>query len=307
LTALRSLIRQQVRGLVRLPQYGPVALNDPQQEIEVTLETSSGSHDVTRNNVVAALRPFTIGVMTDANGVDANESARLRLHQRAGNRLLGSIDLRRSREIPLAEHRLQLFEPVACQNHSATPLGMRLFAARARRRAVESTRRNPHNFQMSEADLRANWALYICPRPVVLVTVEHNGSSNIFPMDLIGPTNSPWFTMALRLTSPAVRLMQESGRMALASIPYSIRETVYRLGKHHSLSTVDWSSVPLRMVPSSLFGLPVPDAAIRVREVRVKEFHQVGSHMLFITSIERETEMANDEPQMFHSFRRYSA
>jgi flavin reductase (DIM6/NTAB) family NADH-FMN oxidoreductase RutF len=143
---------------------------------------------------------------------------------------------------------------------------------------------------------------YICPRPVVLVSVEHEGLGNMFPMDLIGPTDSPWYTMALRSTSPAVKLMQESRRMALASIPASYKDVAYELGKHHKLKRIDWSTLPFTTIRSPLFGLPVVEAALRIREVRVREFHEVGSHVLFVTSIDRETIREQSEPQLFHSF-----
>jgi flavin reductase (DIM6/NTAB) family NADH-FMN oxidoreductase RutF len=126
-------------------------------------------------------------------------------------------------------------------------------------------------------------------------------------MDLIGPTDSPWFTMALRSTSPAVRLMQQSKRMALASVPFDLRDVAYALGKHHALASINWADIPLRMTPSPVFGLPVPEAALRIREVRVREFHVVGSHVLFITSIERETYPGNEGLQLFHSFRPWSS
>ena len=80
-------------------------------------------------------------------------------------------------------------------------------------------------------DLRASHVFYICPRPVVLVSVEHEGAGNLFPMDLIGPTDSPWFSMALRSTSPAVRLMQRSRRMALAEHPVRISGNCLRAGQ----------------------------------------------------------------------------
>jgi flavin reductase (DIM6/NTAB) family NADH-FMN oxidoreductase RutF len=163
---------------------------------------------------------------------------------------------------------------------------------------------------MTQEDIRYSHVFYICPRPVVLVTVEHEGAGNIFPMDLIGPTDSPWYSMALRSTSPAVRLMQQSGRMALASIPLYCRAAAYELGKHHKKTSIDWKELPFLTVPSPCFGLRVPDTALRVREVQVQEFHQVGSHVLFITSIQRETfpkQIPNGEDarQLFHQYSSY--
>ena len=305
---LQAMIKQRLRKLVRLPRYGPLGLSDPQQDVEVWLRGAGEPVDVTRNNVVVALRPFTIGVMFDRHhSVESGNPLRLCMHEaRGAKRLLGSIGLRPAGTISLPEHRFCLFEPSGYENYCAPALSLALYYLRARRRAARSTRRNPHNFQMSHADLRSNFVFYICPRPVVLVTVEHEGSSNIFPMDLIGPTDSPWYTMALRSTSPAVRLMQQSRRMALASVPFAVRDVAYALGKHHALSSIDWADIPLPTAPSPLFGLPVPDAALKIREVRVREFHEVGSHVLFVTSIERETNPGNEGPQLFHSFSPWS-
>ena len=48
------------------------------------------------------------------------------------------------------------------------------------------------------------------------------------------------------------------------------------------------------------------DLRARIREVRVADFHEVGSHILFITSIEQETLAPFDSGvQLFHSFNSY--
>ena len=284
--------KQRLRKLANLPRYGPVGLCDPQQQVQVWLRGLDEPIEVTHNNVVAALRPFTIGVMLK-NPYPGNLNGRpLRLCMHEGRepgRLVGAIHLRMVRTIPLPEHCLCLFESDGCDNFCVGALKLHLYYLYERWRAEVRQRRNPFNFLMTPADVRCSHVFYICPRPVVLVTVEHEDAGNMFPMDLIGPTDSPWFTMALRSTSPAVRLMQQSRRMALASVPLSYKTAAYEMGKHHKKTSIDWGQIPFRTIPSPLYGLRVPEAALRVREVRVEEFCEVGSHCLFITSIQRGT------------------
>lgn len=85
--------------------------------------------------------------------------------------------------------------------------------------------------------------------------------------------------------------MRESRRMALASIPFSYRAIAYKLAKHHRLPNIDWEGLPFQTnrSPLYLYRLRAPCAALPVREVRVHEFHEVGSHTLFLTSVEHES------------------
>ena len=310
--SLRTSIDRVIRKLANYPYYGPVGLHDPQQEVEVWLHGAGEPLQVTRNNVVAALRPFTLGVMIRRGDPRTLEGQplQLRMHERGSNRLLGRIHLKLVKSLPLAEHRFCLLETGESENYSAPGSRISLYHFNIKAQTERRQRKNPHNFQMTQPGLEASFVFYICPRPVVLVSVEHQGADNIFPMDLIGPTESPWFSMALRTTSPAVRLMQQSRRMALSSIPFTLRDTVYELGKHHKLAKIEWERLPFRTVTSPLFGLKIPEAALRVREVRVEEFHEVGSHCLFITTVERET-LPDHLPdgieglQLFHTFTCY--
>ena len=295
-------IKRGIRGLVNFPVYGPVALDDPQNRIEVWFEGAGEPRNVTRNNVVAALRPFTIGVMFDDGAPPPGES-RLVMRDTKTRRMLGTIGLRSSGSIGLPGRRFCFFETPTCENYCVTAARLRLYYLRERWRYERRQRRNPFNFRMSEADLHASYVFYICPRPVVLVSVEYQGASNMFPMDLIGPTDSPWFSMALRSTSPAVRLMQQSRRMALAGLPFDYKAAAYELGKHHRMESIDFSALPFATRPSQTFGLPVMTDALRVREVEVSEFHEVGSHMVFVTSIVSDTgRRPNAGPQLFHAF-----
>lgn len=306
-------MKQGLRKLVNFPRYGPVGLHDPQQQVQAWLHGPGETMEVTYNNVVAALRPFTIGVMFDRTYPVPLDGRPLRLciHERhKSKRLLGTIHLRLVRSIPLAGHRFCLFETSGCDNFCVGAVKLRLYYRLEQWRTELRQRRNPYNFRMTPCDLRCSFVFYICPRPVVLVTVEHEGAGNMFPMDLIGPTDSPWFSMALRSTSPAVQLMKQSRRMALASVPLSYKAAAYEMGKHHKETSIDWAELPFRTVPSPWLGLPVLEAALRVREVRVEEYHEVGSHILFITSIERETfpehsREGADSLQLFHSYSAY--
>jgi flavin reductase (DIM6/NTAB) family NADH-FMN oxidoreductase RutF len=309
LTPLVTRAKRLLLKLANYPRYGPVGLDDPQEMVDVWLHGAGEPRNVTRNNVIAALRPFTIAVMLDRNDPQpcADQPFRLCMYDRQTPRLmLGVIHLRLARTIDLPDHRFRLFEVDGCENLCVPDVSLRLYYLEERRRAEQRRRKNPYNFQMTPADLRASHVFYICPRPVVLVSVEHEGSGNLFPMDLIGPTDSPWFSMTLRSTSPAVRLMQQSRRMALASIPFAYQGIAYELGKHHKLANIDWAGLPFATERSLLFDLRVPDAALRVREVSVREFHEVGSHVLFITSVESESiSRGARSPQLFHIFGSY--
>ncbi len=313
MTGFAKSLKRQLRQLANLPRYDAVGLRDPQHEVEVWLHSNGKTLDVTRNNVVAALRPFTIGIMLQGEYSENLDAGPVRLCIRQGHepkRLLGTLHLRLVRRIPLSQHRFCLFEMDGCGNFCVGAVKIGLYNLREKWLAERRQRKNPYNFRMAPLDLQCNHVFYMCPRPVVLVTVEHEGAGNMFPMDLIGPTDSEWYSMALRKTSPAIRLMQESRRMTLASVPLQQKAIAYEMGKHHRKANIDWATLPFRTVPSTLYGLPTLEGALCVREVRVQEFHEVGSHILFITTIERETFPENalrdgGSPQLFHAFSSY--
>ena len=142
---------------------------------------------------------------------------------------------------------------------------------------------------MSASDLRCLNAYYIVARPVYLVSVAFDGRSNVFPMDLVGSLSSGDFLLALRATSPAIALIESSGRLAMSGAPADSLAAIYALGAHHRKATIDLNDLPFEVHPSDLFGLPVLQRPGLVRELQVRDVHRIGSHVLFVTRVERET------------------
>lgn len=135
---LPATLRRGLRSLVNTPRYGPVGLTDPQQLVDVFLEGLGAPWNVTRNNTVAALRPFTIGVMFDADSAPAPGGRLLHLcfRERGGSkRILGAFDVRMSSSVALPEHRFCLFQTSGGENQSVSTLGLRLYEWRERGRA----------------------------------------------------------------------------------------------------------------------------------------------------------------------------
>lgn len=291
-------LQRWIRGL---PQWAPVALPQPQQAVQVRMTGAGGGFDITCGVVVAALNPLTLAMAE-------NEQTRAAFEDRSGpqlqfidlesGRTVGSLQLDHLRNWNTAGITLGLFEVRSGTQHCLRwPYRgwNRWLQNRAMRKNTD-----PQNFSMPPDAVQQLMIFYICPRPVVLVSVDDGSHSNVFPMDLIGPVSADRFTLALRSTSQSVETMKTARRVVLADIPGSARSVAYKLGAHHKNVKVDWAKLPFSIQRSPNFALPYPDIALRVREVEILDFDTIGTHTFFVTRIASELEIA-EAPRFFHT------
>jgi flavin reductase (DIM6/NTAB) family NADH-FMN oxidoreductase RutF len=270
------------RRLRPLPQWASVGVQQPQQMVQVRLRIANITADVTWLCTVAALCPFTLALALDehlAGLAGTHDRAVLELFDRDAMQIVGALDLRLAPQQIGTRDGFALFEVLGdrqrCLSWPLRPW-TRWLQTRAMRAGAK-----PGNFYMSPAAIHQTMVFYMCPRPVVAVSVENADHRNMFPMDLIGPLGADKFMLALRSTSPSIDAMVASGRVALADFRAQDVQLAYMLGAHHKRSMADWTELPFATRHSHLFGLPVPAQALRVRELEIVGSDVVGSHRLF--------------------------
>jgi flavin reductase (DIM6/NTAB) family NADH-FMN oxidoreductase RutF len=286
----RTALRQFVFG-PPIPHFCTVGLKDPQSEVRVWLRGLGTPLDVTDRNVIVAARPFTVGVGLEADSDEATikrASLSLSFSDHFGHpRLLGEIQLSYAETIRIGNRLLCLFRGSRstnrCLPRSVVWRRYWDFARQQRRVAKGPT---PPETQMIIGELFALSTFYICPRPVVLVSVVDGNASNLFPMDLIGPVGGQHFTLALHGTSTAVSLMERSRKVALSGVPVEQISTAYTLGQNHKKADFRWNQVSFALTTSPAFGLPIPEFALSVKEMEIEEVRAMGSHKLFICRTE---------------------
>ena len=290
-----------MRRIRPLPQWPPVALREPQEVVQVRLATVRGEFDVTRAAVVAALRPLTLAVGLDAqlmSEIEARSQPELHFVDLESRRKVGMLQLQHVRNWNTSGAAIGLFEvrrgTQRCVRWPYRPWNRWL----QNRRMRQNT--DPNNFFMPPEAVQQQMIFYICPRPVVLVSVDDGSHSNLFPMDLIGPVSSNRFTLALRSTSPSIPTMKSARRVALSDVPAREYATAYKLGIHHKNVMVEWDHLPFEIQRSRYFSLPCPAIALRVREIEILDFDTIGSHTFFVTQIASEHRVG-DDAQFFHT------
>jgi hypothetical protein len=289
------------RRIQPLPQWPPIALREPQEAVQIRLATIRGEFDVTRAVVVAALRPLTLAVGLDAQLMSATEvrsQVKLRFVDLESLRTVGMLDLQHVRNWKTSGVAIGLFE-VRGGTHRCLRWPYRSWNRWLQNRRMGNNA-DPNNFFMPPDTVQQQMIFYICPRPVVLVSVDDESHSNLFPMDLIGPISSDRFTLALRSTSPSVPTMKSVRRLALSDVPAREYTTAYKLGAHHKSALVEWDGLPFEIRRSSNFSLRYPSIALRVREVEILDYDIVGSHTFFVSRIASEVSAGNDA-QFFHT------
>ncbi|HKT30571.1 flavin reductase, partial [Dyella sp.] len=167
------------------------------------------------------------------------------------------------------------------------------------RSMLKNSRSNHLN--MEPAAAQQLMIAYLYPRPVILVSVQTPTHRNIFPMDLIGALErSGLFSLALRSTNVSQPVMRDVRRVALSTIPATMKATVYQLAQHHKTPLQDWSELAFPVRPSREFAIPVVAQAPRVRELTIVHSQEVGIHTFFLGRVSSDESLASVD-QLHHT------
>jgi flavin reductase (DIM6/NTAB) family NADH-FMN oxidoreductase RutF len=293
-------LKRVILGNTDLPQQCTVAMSDPQSEVEVWLHGLGSPLNVTDSHSIACAAPPIVAIRLDhvaATQLKPGATLLLKFQERGGaGVLLGQLGLHSSSVIETGGGDIHLFEVRSSQNYCLPKLriwGHSLFHAWLRARSKRIT-----DVTMTARAAKAMTVLFICPRPVVLVSLTLGDTGNIFPMNLMGSFGNGYFGFSLNSRRLASSLVERAGRLALSGIPFEEAHVARQLGKNHRQQAVDWSELPLRVTPSPALGIPVPSFASRVREMEIEAIRKLGSHTLFVARIIRD-ERRSESLQFF--------
>jgi flavin reductase (DIM6/NTAB) family NADH-FMN oxidoreductase RutF len=283
-----SRLRRLLLGGDALAAWVCVGHAAPEEQVEVLLHAPGRAPvDITDRHATVALRPLTVAVggLPEAEAPTASERLTLAVRERQSGALLGEVRLR-----PLAWPQagdppifgIRLFTAAGCSNRCLPAPRLQLQYLAERLRLWRD--HDPHNQQkMTPADLFAKWVLFCLPRPVVVVSYSTPAGSNLFPMDLVGPAGPDRFLLGLHQPSPATAPILAARRLAVSTVPLAFRPLVFGLGRNHRHAAVDLGAVPFALDRSATLSVPVPRAAITVREVELLGTAPLASHLLLIT------------------------
>jgi flavin reductase (DIM6/NTAB) family NADH-FMN oxidoreductase RutF len=289
------------QALVRIlrppPQWVPIALHDPQDEITVNLHHGGPIIDVTRNCEIAGLVPLTVAVGIELGA--SSEPPVLSFEDRSDGRMLGELRLKQVAREADTPKDVTFFEVEGGEHSCLGWAATRLDDWVRREQLRQST--NPHNFAMTANAIKWMAIFYLCPRAVYLVSARHGERGNIFPMDLVGRMRADGqVSLSLRNSNPSVATIRESRRVVLSSIAAARKEDAYRLGSRHKIETLDPREMPFALAASPTFGMSHPANAVRVRELEIMEIKTMGSHTFFVGQAITDRRLS-DETQLFHT------
>lgn len=285
------MLKDAIRGFLRPPPlWLPISLSAPQSLVRVALSAGTETIDVSNNHLVASLDPLTVAIENSLLNSIGNRIGKHKLlfEDKASGAQIAALALQPVGQLEFSEASVAVYE-IKKSTHRCMSPPRRLWA-RYRHSLPSRGSPNPHNFSVHPSAIQQLQVLYICPRPVVLVSVDDGVNSNIFPMDLIGSISSDLFALALRNTSPSVATLRRARSAALAELKSCDVEIAYQLGRHHRMPTIDTSLLPFESRNSGRFGLPIPENALTIKEIEIAGWKEIGSHTFFLAQIvHRET------------------
>lgn len=300
----RNAIKKIALGGDPIPQRVFLGQQSPQAEVSVWLHGMGAPLNVTGRHTMACAGPFTICLAFLGNqGPGEKEADRLILKfcERDGKqRVLGEIGLKFVERIAMNGREFMLFRVRSAANYCIPKL--RLWAHYLLyERAHKLT--NNTEIKPSFLEKRAMEVLFICPRPISLVSVITDIQGNMFPMNIMGDIDSEYFAFALRDVKTPAHLVEGARRLALSSVPFEQGSFAYQLAVNHNKQSINWYELPFETKKSKDFQIPFPAFAYRVREMEVEKIHRGGSHTFFIARVvSDETYSQGTELFVVHGF-----
>lgn len=298
------MLKHWIRPLIRpLPQWSPVALASPQCAVSACMRWEGGEADVTTDHTVASLKPLVI-----ASSLDAGQEAIIDYRDRHTGELIGSLRLGRMVSLAIDRTPITLYH-VTAGIHHCLRWPHRDWNRWLQNRAMLRQPSSQHAL-MTPTAVQQLMVAYLCPRPVVLVSVSTPEHRNMFPMDLIGPlAHGGLYSLALRNTNVSADIIRRTGHVALSCIPATMKPAAYKLSEHHRLPLIDWEDLPFPVRPSQERGIPIVAEALCAQELTILHSQDIGSHIFFIGRMASDERLAegcqlHHTPGFYQAYRR---
>jgi flavin reductase (DIM6/NTAB) family NADH-FMN oxidoreductase RutF len=304
----RGLLRKMMLGEADLPLTYSLGLHLPQNEVAVWLHGMGEPRDVTQRHSVACTNPFLLCIGFDGEEPPPQKTRgrlSLRFCERNGERrLLGEIGLCLSDMFPPIGSELYLFEAKSCTNFCLSRA--RSYTHDLYQAYIRWRNRKTANVRMATMGSRCNAVVFICPRPVVLVSLRDGERGNVFPMNLMGPVGEDRFAFALNATRRTAAVVERLGEVAFSSVPFDKLSLAREMGRNHHRELIEWEQLPFQMRRSETLGIPVPEFAQHVRELKIETVRRPGSHTFFVARMVGETN-CGDGPEFCMTLGLYEA
>jgi hypothetical protein len=147
---------------------------------------------------------------------------------------------------------------------------------------------------------------YSIPRKISVITVSDDTLVNMFPTDLHGIIGRSYYAGSLRIGGNANAQVESLRRVVIADVDASSYMEVYSMGRNHMMDLQNEGRFMLHEKRSRVFNFPLPERALRYREmIHVGSFDH-GIHRVHFYQIVHSDELENSGPTLAHIHQYYA-
>lgn len=141
---------------------------------------------------------------------------------------------------------------------------------------------------------------YSIPRKISVITVSDDTLVNMFPTDLHGAIGNSYYTGSLRIGGNANAQVESLRRVVISDVDASSYLEVYSMGKNHMTDLQNEGRFRLHRQRSRIFNFPLPEWALRYREMIHLGSADLGIHRIHFYQVISSEVLENAGPTLAH-------
>ncbi|MBX7109421.1 MAG: flavin reductase family protein [Chitinophagales bacterium] len=268
-------IKRKISRYLNTRKLHAVAISED-DTARVVISSGRQQYDVQNAHALLSLKPFAIAV--NAAAVPDIHAEEVTLQIIKNEKVLGALRLTATGKEATGGLQLLLFEATLTHQPFHWPeytWNILLLSLK------NSTNKKSQNFMVPPDELLKLFVFSLKPRPVYLVSVQHDHGYDIFPVDIAGSIDETHCIYSIRSSSAVIPMIKSVKRICAATVPFDQRQAAYRLGHYHQASIVpEADAVPT--VLSQVYRIPVPAFAVQVQELLLEHSFSKGVHTQFV-------------------------
>lgn len=297
---MKKLLRRILLGNVEVSEYSTVTVAGDISE-RVFLESGKFTIDISTIHWLLCLEPIVFGVWF------RKEDHLIAVNEKAGFSMYFSDspvdDFKMAKRNSVAIIKLNYFDKIDEAN--GTLYLLKLVNSEIHHTGFLKTFVLYYKYykkpKFSFEEYKSLIAAYSYPRRVRIISFKQDDYFNIFPMDLLGEIPlAGKYVFGLRHTNVALSKIIQTKKIVVSEVPYTYKNSIYELGKHHGGAPPSRDSLPFKINQTENFRFEIPEWADSYKEIQILRTKNLGSHMLLWGEILHEERLRHSSGNLYH-------